>query len=66
MILLTEEQKDSSRLTESKTSHLHDVLRKKLELAFHKQTSTVVVHDIIKIVTEHSAIYLIAMTKLLF
>ena len=56
LILLTEEQKDSNGLTESKTSHLHDVLRKKLELAFHKQTSTVVVHDIIKIVTEHSAI----------
>jgi magnesium transporter len=56
MILLTEEQKDSHGLTESKTSHLHYVLRKKLELAYHKQTSTVVVRDIIKIVTEHSAI----------
>jgi magnesium transporter len=55
-VLLPEEQKDSNGLAESKTSHLHDFLRKKLELAFHKQTSTVVVHDIIKIVAEHSAI----------
>ncbi|MBS0620428.1 MAG: magnesium transporter [Verrucomicrobia bacterium] len=41
---------------ETKTSQLHDLLQEKLELAFHKQTSTVVLHDIIKIASEHSPI----------
>ncbi len=43
-------------LLESKTSHLHDLLQEKLEQAFHKQTSTVVLHDIVKIASEHSPV----------
>lgn len=46
----------SSNLMESKTSQLHDILQEKLELAFHKQTSTVVLHDIAKIACEHSPV----------
>ena len=46
----------SNNLMESKTSHLHDVLQEKLEQAFHKQTSTVVLHDIAKIASEHSPV----------
>ncbi|MBI3237052.1 MAG: magnesium transporter [Chlamydiales bacterium] len=41
---------------DSKTSQLHDILQEKLEQAFHKQTSTVVVHDIAKIASEHSPV----------
>ncbi len=43
-------------LLDSKTSHLHDLLQEKLEQAFHKQTSTVVLHDIIKIASEHTPV----------
>src|SRR5271169_5336576 len=43
-------------LMESKTSQLHDILQDKLEQAFHKQTSTVVLHDIAKIASEHSPV----------
>lgn len=43
-------------LLDSKTSHLHDLLQNKLEQAFHKQTFTIVLHDIIKIASEHSAV----------
>lgn len=46
----------ASHLMDSKTSQLHDLLQQKLEQAFHKQTSTVVVHDIAKIASEHSPI----------
>ncbi len=46
----------SSSLIDSKTSQLHDLLQEKLELAFHKQTSTVVLHDIAKIASEHSPV----------
>jgi magnesium transporter len=46
----------ASSLLESKTSHLHDLLQEKLEQAFHKQTSTVVLHDIVKIASEHSPV----------
>jgi len=35
---------------------IQDLLQEKLELAFHKQTSTVALHDIIKITSEHSPI----------
>ncbi|NDD57917.1 MAG: magnesium transporter [Chlamydiae bacterium] len=41
---------------DSKTSQLDDILNEKLELAFHKQTSTVVLHDVAKIASEHSPI----------
>lgn len=43
-------------LMESKTSQLHDIVQEKLEAAFHKQTSTVVFHDIAKIASEHSPV----------
>ncbi len=46
----------AGNLLESKTSHLQDLLQEKLEKAFHKQTSTVVHHDIIKIASEHSPV----------
>jgi magnesium transporter len=46
----------SSSLLDSKTSQLDDILNEKLELAFHKQTSTVVLHDVAKIASEHSPI----------
>ncbi len=34
---------------ESKTGHLDDLLKEKLEKAFHKQTSKVRLHDLAKI-----------------
>ena len=46
----------SSSLLDSKTSKLDDILNEKLEQAFHKQTSTVVLHDVAKIAAEHSPI----------
>ena len=46
----------ASSLFESKTSKLDDILNEKLEQAFHKQTSTVVLHDVAKIAAEHSPI----------
>ncbi len=51
-----EDETSSLGLMESKTSALHDLLIEKLEQSFHKQTSTVVLHDIIKIASEHSPI----------
>jgi len=41
---------------DSKTAQLADILGDKLETAFHKQTSTLVLHDVAKIVSEHSPI----------
>ncbi len=41
---------------QAKSSQLHDLLQQKLEQAFHKQTSTVVIHDIAKIASEHSPV----------
>ncbi|MES2344751.1 MAG: magnesium transporter, partial [Chlamydiota bacterium] len=41
---------------ESKTSQLDDLLNEKLAAAFHKQTSTVMLHDLAKIASEHSPI----------
>ncbi len=41
---------------ESATSQLDDLLAKKLEMAFHKQTSQVILHDVAKIASEHSPI----------
>ncbi|HEY4254973.1 MAG TPA: magnesium transporter [Chlamydiales bacterium] len=41
---------------ESKTGQLDDLLKEKLENAFHKQTSKVRFHDIAKIACEHSPI----------
>lgn len=41
---------------ESKTSTLDDLLIEKLEKALHKPTQAVIVHDIAKIASEHSAV----------
>lgn len=46
----------SSSLLDSKISQLDDILNEKLEMAFHKQTSTIVLHDLAKIASEHSPI----------
>lgn len=52
-------------LMDSKTSHLDDVLNEKLEAAFHKPTSQVILHDIAKIASEHDPIDLAyAVTRL--
>jgi len=41
---------------DSKTSQLDDILQEKLKQAFHPQTSTVVLPDIVKIALEHSPV----------
>src|SRR3989344_579503 len=41
---------------DSQTSQIDDLLKEKLEKAFHKQTSKVRLHDIAKIACEHTAI----------
>ncbi len=46
----------SVTLMDSKTSQLDDILKEKLDRAFHKETSKVIVHDIIKIACEHTPI----------
>ncbi len=46
----------SANLLESKTSQLADILEEKLEAAFHQQTSTLALHHVVKIVSEHSAV----------
>ncbi len=40
----------------SKTSELDDILTEKLEQAFHKDTSKVILHEVAKIASEHSPI----------
>ncbi len=52
-------------LLDTRTSQLDDVLNEKLEQAFHKQTSQVVLHDLVKIALEHDPIDLAhAVTRL--
>ncbi|MBO0155215.1 hypothetical protein J0688_24720, partial [Vibrio parahaemolyticus] len=46
----------SANLLDAKPGQLDDMLEDKLETAFHKQTSTLVLHDVAKIVSEHSPI----------
>lgn len=46
----------SATLLESKIGRIDDLLKEKLEKAFHKQTSKVRLHDIAKIACEHSPI----------
>jgi magnesium transporter len=46
----------TGNLMDSRTSYLDDILNEKLASAFHKQTSTVVLHDVAKIASEHSPI----------
>lgn len=43
-------------MMDSKTSQLDDILKEKLDRAYHKQTSKVILHDIVKIACEHSPI----------
>jgi len=50
------EEQLGSFFSESKTGQIDDLLKEKLEKAFHKQTSKVRLHDIAKIACEHSAI----------
>ena len=55
----SEELEDKSEglpVLESKTGRIDDLLKEKLEKAFHKQTSKVRLHDIAKIACEHSPI----------
>lgn len=55
----------TGNLMDSKTSHLDDVLNEKLENAFHKQTSHIILHDVAKIALEHDPIDLAhAVTRL--
>jgi len=51
-----EEIEDGADPLESKTGRIDDLLKEKLEKAFHKQTSKVRLHDIAKIACEHSPI----------
>lgn len=55
----------STNPMEFKTNQLEDVLTEKLEDAFHKQTSQILLHDIAKIASEHDPIDLAhAVTRL--
>ncbi|MEX1013247.1 MAG: magnesium transporter [Waddliaceae bacterium] len=49
-------QSTRSHLMESKTTQLDDLLNEKLERAFHKPTSLVLLHDVAKIASEHDPI----------
>lgn len=51
-----EEIVDGAKALESKTGQIDDLLKEKLERAFHKQTSKVRLHDLAKIACEHSPI----------
>jgi len=51
-----EEMSTTGNLMQTKTSHRDDILKTKLERAFHKQTFQVVVHDLAKIASEFSPI----------
>ncbi len=50
------DSKDYPQEMESQTGRIDDLLKEKLEKAFHKQTSKVRLHDIAKIACEHSPI----------
>lgn len=56
MTTIIDDAATPSHLLDSKTSQLYDILQEKLEQAFHKQTSTVVLQDIVKIASEHSPV----------
>jgi magnesium transporter len=60
-----EEGSGFGNLMDSRTSQLDDVLNEKLEQAFHKATSQVLLHDVAKIASEHDPIDLAyAVTRL--
>jgi len=52
----TKDYENQVDLMESATTKIDDLLKEKLERAFHKKTSQVMPHDIAKIATQHSAI----------
>ncbi|NGX62635.1 MAG: Magnesium transporter MgtE, partial [Candidatus Anoxychlamydiales bacterium] len=52
----SDDDKTQIDLVESETLKLDDFLKEKLQNAFYKQTSGGILHDIVKIATEHSAI----------
>lgn len=54
--IFTSETSSPASLMDSRTSQLDDILKEKLENAYQKQTSKVVLHDIVKIAGEHSPI----------
>ncbi len=53
---VTEAGPVTSGLLDSKTSQLHEILQEKLDLAFQKQVSGAMSHDIAKITAEHSPV----------
>lgn len=59
---MNEEQNEQNSVSEhgylldSRISKLDDVLNEKLERAFHKETAQVLLHDIVKIASEHDPI----------
>lgn len=60
-----EDHSTSLDLLDSKLGHLDDVLNEKLERAFHKHTSQVILHDVIRIASQHDPIDLAhAVTRL--
>jgi len=56
MEIQDEEKEQVPSTGESRTGHIDDLLKEKLERAYHKQTSKVRLHDIVKIACEHSPI----------
>jgi len=54
--MIVMQNQEPTTASESKTGQLDDLLKEKLEQAFHKQTSKVRFHDIAKIACEHSPI----------
>lgn len=46
----------SGSMLDTRTGHLDDLLNEKLEQAFHKQTSSVMLHELVKIAIEHDPI----------
>ncbi len=54
--LQNDDDNNTEHYFDSKTSQLDDVLNEKLERAFHKQTSQLLLHDIAKIASEHDPI----------
>jgi len=46
----------AKNLMDTKTSHLDDSLKKKLDNAFHQPTSQILLHNIVKIASEHDPI----------
>ena len=54
--MANEESQEKLQTLESKTGQIDDLLKEKLERAFHKPTSKIRLHDIAKIACEHSPI----------